>query len=307
MIDYTVTPLVADVRTTASVPTVQPRFGVDGILKIMTRIMQTKIVPMMMTAQEDYFIDYEDFDIEQGNVTGYAIPNDAVGMKVHNVCLLNNSSVLNMTTLPRLSINRISGYYFGQVVPFGFYIQNNNVILWPPNQTSPARTLRMYFIRRTNVLVDPDECGQVDSIATDVFTMSNVPTDWAVGSVLNAIDAEPGFGTTARSLTISNIAGSDVTLSPYANVAETNWLALNGYSPIPQVPVEAHELLVQGTALEILKSLGNTEGYKKLMVEYKEMTGFVMDSITPRADGNPKKAISGGKGIAEWVGVRWRG
>lgn len=309
MIDYTVDALVTDIKTTASIPTSQPRFSTEGIVKIMTRILQSKIVPMIMSCREEYFVDYEDFLIEQGNTTGYAIPSTAVGMKIRDVVLVNQSGLLNLTSLPRLSLEQISGYYFGQVVPFGFYIQNNRVILWPPNQTTQSNTLRMYFLRRTNVLTPSVNCGQVDSVATDIITLTaDAPTDWAIGTVLNAIDNNPGFDTKARDLTITAVSSANVTVDSdvSALIFPDYWIALNGYSPIAQVPVELQQLLVQGTSLEILKSLGDTEGYQKLEVEYKDLTKFCMNVMTPRSDGNVKKCIDAGNGIADWCGFRWR-
>lgn len=306
MIDYTVDQLVTDIKTTASVPAAQPRFDVAGIIKIMTRILQSKLVPMMMTVREEYFVDYEDYPITQGNLTGYAIPTNAVGMKVRSVALVNESGVLNLTNLPRLSLEQISGYYYGQYVPFGFYVQNNNVILWPPNQTTPSNTLRMYFLRRVNVLTSSENCGQVESILGNVLTLSNVPAAWVVGDTLNAIDARPGFDTKARDRAITLISGNDVTLDDVTDISVTNWIAENDYSPIAQVPVEVHQLLVQAASLEILKSLGDSEGYQKLEFEYKQLVGYVMDVITPRIDGSIKKAIPAGNGIAQWCGFGWR-
>ena len=307
MIDYTVDTLVADVKTTASVPAAQPRFSPDGIIAIMTRILQSKIVPMMMSAREEYFVDYQDFRIVQGNTTGYPIPSAAVGMKVRDVVLVNQSGVLNLTSLPRLSLEQVSGYYFGQVVPFGFYLQGNNVILWPPNQTTPSNTLRMYFLRRTNVLTASANCGQIASVLGNVVTLKDLPpVAWAASETLNAIDNYPGFDTIANDLEIMLIAGQDVTLSDASDLLPGHWLALEGYSPIAQIPVEVQQLLVQATALEILKSLGDTEGYQKLEAEYAQLKNYCMDILTPRADGNPKKCVSAGNGIADWCGFRWR-
>lgn len=308
MIDYTVNVLVTDVKTTASVPAAQPRFSEEGIINIMTRILQSKIVPMIMGVREEYFVDFEDFEIIQGNTEGYRIPSDAVGMKIRDVVLVNQSGVLNLTGLPRLNLEQVSGYYFGQVVPFGFYIQNNNVILWPPNQTTPSNTLRMYFLRRTNVLTSSDNCAQVSSIASLTVTCENaIPSEWEVGDTLNAINNTPGFNTEARELVITAISGSDVTLDSVDDLEEGYWLAQEGYSPIAQIPVEVQQLLVQATALEILKSLGDTEGYQKLEAEYAQVKNYCMNVMTPRADGNPQKAISAGGGIADWCGFRWRG
>lgn len=307
MIDYTVDVLVDDVKTTGTVPSAQPRFSDTNIIRIMNRILQSKIVPMIMGAREEYFVDFEDFTIIQGNQTGYPIPTDAIGMKIRDVVLVNQSGVLNLTGLPRLSLEQVSGYYFGQVVPFGFYIQNNNVILWPPNQTTPSRTLRMYFLRRTNVLTSSNNCAQIASIGGNICTCeSPIPASWTVGYTVNVIDNNPGFNTVSRNLEITAISGNDVTLDDVTDLESGFWIAQEGYSPIAQIPVEVQQLLVQATTLEILKSLGDTEGYQKLEVEYKQLTQYVLNVLTPRADGNPKKAISAGNAIADWCGFRWR-
>ena len=305
-IDYTVDGLVDDIKTTASIPFAQPRFSTDGIIKIMTRVLQSKIVPMMMRCREEYFVTYQDYTITQGNLIGYPIPTNAVGMKVRDVVLVNQSGLLNLTGLPRLSLEQVSGYYFGQVVPFGFYIQNNNVILWPVNQTTPSRTLRLYYLARTSVLLSSTYCGQITNIVGNVLTLTNVNGAWTTSTLLDAVNNLPGFNVVKQGLGITNIAGPNVTVTDATGLQNGYWMSESGFSPIAQVPVEAHQLLVQGTALEILKSLGDTEGYQKLEVEYKELKGSVMDVITPRADGNPKKAVNAGNGIADWCGFRWR-
>jgi hypothetical protein len=306
-VDYTVDVLLGDVRTTASIPNVQPRFDDPGILRIMTRILQTKVVPMIMACREEYFVDYLDYTIIQRNLVGYAIPPNAIGGKLRSVVLVNQSGLLNLTTLPRLSLEQIGGYYFGQVVPFGFYIQNNNVILWPVNQTTPSNTVRLYYLRRANELIGTASCAKVLSVAGNDVTCVAVPGAMITGSVVDGIDDLPGFGVLANAQTISNVSGDTITITDASKLSEGDWMCPSGYSPIPQIPVEAHQLLVQETALEILKSLGDNDGYQTLMVEKKELTGFVRDSLSPRADANPKKCKSGGNAIADWCGFRWRG
>jgi hypothetical protein len=301
MLNYTVDELISDVRTTASIPEAQPRFSDDGLLKIMTRVLQSKIVPMMMAVREEYFVAFKDYEIVQGNVTGYKIPSDAVGMKARSVVLLNQSNTLNMTNIPRLSLEQVSGYYYGQYVPFGFYVQNNNVILWPPNQTSPTNTLRIYYLSRTKNLVYSDEAGKVDAINSNIVTLESVPDTWAVGNIVNVIYGEPGFETVLSEAEILDITSLDVTLDTVTGITIGDWVALKGYSPIAQIPIEAQQLLVQATSLEILKSLGDNEGYQKLEIEYQRMSQYVMDVISPRVDGSPKKAI-GANSIGDWLG-----
>lgn len=301
-LNYTTDELIDDVKTTASIPEAQPRFSTTGILRIMTRILQSKIVPMIMSVREEYFVNYEDYDIDPTNTTGYKIPSTAVGMKTRSVVLVNQSNQLNITSLPRLSLEQVSGYYYGMYVPFGFFVQNNNVILWPPNQSSLTNTLRIYYLERTKNLVLEEEAGQIEVIAGNVLTLSNVPTDWATGTMLNGIYGIPGFETVANDREITNIASLDVTVDDVTGLTVGDWVSLQGYSPIAQIPVEAQQLLVQATALEILKSLGDTEGYQKLEIEYQTMVKYVMDVLSPRVDGSPKKVIGSGSGISEWVG-----
>jgi len=302
LLNYTTDELIDDVRTTASIPEAQPRFTDDGLLKIMTRVLQSKIVPMMMACRKEYFVTFQDYEIDQGNTTGYKIPSDAVGMKARAVVLLNQASALNMTNLPELSLEQVSGYFYGQYVPFGFYVQNNNIILWPPNQTSPTNTLRIYYMARTKNLVYAENAGQVEVIAGSVLTLSNVPDTWTTGNLVNVIYGDPGFETVLSNAEITNISGSDVTLDVVTDISVGDWVALQGYSPIAQVPIEAQQLLVQATSLEILKSLGDTEGYQKLEIEYQQMVKYVMDVISPRVDGSPEKAISSGSGLMDYTG-----
>jgi hypothetical protein len=181
----------------------------------------------------------------------------------------------------------------------GFRLQGNNVILYPTPTTASPYTLRLYYVARRNALVPVTDGGQVTSVntLTNEITLSRIPSSWAVNTKLCIINDEPQFDTIVKSTTISNISSPTVTVDDVTGVAIGNWVQLKGYSIVPQIPVEMHDVLAQATCVKILEALGHTDKMKMAQAKLDEIIFTTLEVLTPRVEGELKTIVSNGQGL----------
>src|SRR5690606_16238107 len=76
-----------------------------------------------------------------------------------------------------------------------------------------------------------------------------------------------------------------------------DYITLEGYSAIPQIPVEAHAYLAQLTAAKCLEGLGDREGMKAALDKAESLKKSLLVMTSQRVDGSPKKVVSPNGGV----------
>lgn len=302
-VSYVVDNQVTELGVIVSRPNVDLQYSDDEIVEILDRVMRSKIIPLVMTVREEYFVTYQDFDLNVGDSNAIKIPTDAIGMKLRQVAQVASNQPQNVVTMPRLELEQVNGTFPNQPIPQGYYIQNNSILIWP--LPIAQMTVRVYYLKRPLKLTLSTNCRQIleiDTVTNTVTLSGDVPSDWETGDSFSATSSEPGFeSTTITPLTVNG------SLMTFTDVTDTelevgDWIATLGYSCISQIPVELFELLTQGGACEYQKGLGDTEGYQKLKVDYEDLKKSALDVITQRVEGVNKKVTTNGNGIADWCG-----
>jgi hypothetical protein len=285
--DYTTDALIASIKRRASMPNSQSLFGDDVIVKIATDELWDTVVPFLMSNREEYLVKVKYVELVAGEDT-IDIPSGAVGMKLRDISVVTNANTISESFwgLPRIEPDQISTGY--TAYRSGFYVQANQIILWPnPNV---AQTLRMTYFRRPNELVETTDCGQVTSIDTglNTLTLGNVPVSWTAGTRIDVISNVPGFDTVFEDLTLVTASSPTVELADVTGISVGDWICITGESCIPQVPLECHQLLAQASVVKCLESLKDTEGMQLAQAKLSEMFKAFENMTTPRVDGRPK-------------------
>ena len=179
-VDYTITTLIASVKRRCSVPTAQSLFQNTDFASLLSEEMQSIIVPIIMSEQEDYFIHYKDMTID-GTTKEFRIPDRAIGGKLKDVGFYNSSGdTLNLR--PRLSIDDYGnrrGNFVSSLT--GYYLRDNKIVFKPaPNNT--AESLRVYYYRRPSNLVQLSETGKITNIDGQTVTIDTVQSTWETGT-----------------------------------------------------------------------------------------------------------------------------
>jgi len=298
---YNVRELIDNIKRRCVVPTSQLTYGDDDFTTLANDEMRDIVVPLIMSTREEYFVDHIDATLDSTGVVVF--PAEAVGAKLRSVCIVQQASPLLLFNLPRLDLDVVAGITSGQGKT-GFFIEGNNIHIYPEAASNSGTTLRIYYYKRALVLAEPLAYAVVTAINTLTLTLSRVPSGWTTNTVINTVSSYPSFNVTNSSTTISGIAGVDVTVSSVTGIVVGDYVSEYGYSAVPQIPVEAHGYLAQLTAAKVLEGLGDSAGMKMAMDKAQMIKVGLLMVVSQRVDGSTKKVVNPSGGLRN-TGRRW--
>lgn len=304
---YSVEDLIENIKRRCSVPTSQLTYTDQDWTDLANDELQGEVVPLIMSAREEYFLDYTDvLSDSSGEID---IPAEAAGEKLRSVCYVSQTSPLVLVNLPRLDLDVVAGVGFANYQTLaGFYVQGNKLMLYPNTSVPVGTSIRLYFFRRTLVLASPDNYGQVVSVDsnTNTVVLSNVPTSWEAGTTsVNSVGSTPPFSISNASAEVVAISDPSVELSSVEGIEVGDYIAEEGYSGVPQVLIEAHAYLAQLVAAKALEGLGDRAGMDAALTKAKDLKKSLLVMISQRVDGSVKKIVNPSGGFRINNGL-WR-
>lgn len=273
------------------------------IIEFLDEDMRSTLLPLIMAAQEEFYVQNYDQSLVLGTYS-YTIPRRASFATWRDVVLVDSmGNEINMTNLPTEYV-KIT-YPVGNLPPmytFGFVLQNDKIILWPPNQTIPTQyTLRMKIKRRPNHLTSYENCAQVTSVnagSSQATLDSNGDGTWTTSTTFDVIPNYPQFTSLGDDLTISAInqatpTATVVTFDDYpTGLAVGDWVCPATLSCVPQIPYDIFPLLIQRGVIRCLESLGDNQNLQIAERRYQDMAADFARTVSPRIQGTSKKLVS---------------
>ena len=285
---YTTQNFLDAVNRRSFLPSGQNTFEDAEILAIGDEITRNEMVPSLMKLNEEFFVQHISYNITQ-NIQNYLIPDRAIGMIVREVSHIDtNGAVLDMDRIEPTELDNIQRT---SIKPEAFFVKNDEIWLHP----IPANTtgnLRIYFPLRPGNLVETSEAATVTEIdtATDIVTISTPPASWVTGNVFDFISNSGAQKHVGFNLTSDLVSGSDITFSTDGipeKLKVGDYIALQGESPLVQLPSEYRDLLAQGTACFIMEKM-NLPGHGKERDIYTKNLEVIENMISPRTQGSPR-------------------
>lgn len=307
MADYTTTALVADVKITGMVPTIQPLVTDAQIITAMDQELHNELAPVLMGVMEEYFVTSSDIAVTTGTES-YPIPQRAVGAKLRGVFWVNSSG--GLLHIPRRTLKDSRTSWPLSNAPFsGYYIQGNTIRFFP--QAIPSGTIRVYYYRRVSALVAESAAAEVTAVntTTNKATVTTYPSSWTTGTVIDSIQGFPHFDNVWTGKAIIGITGAgpyDIEVDDVGDLAVGDWLALEDESPIPQIPLEGHVLLTLATASTLLRQFADGKGVELLDQEYARKLQNFTNIINARVDSDAKTIVPDGIGRSANRYYPWR-
>ena len=263
--DYTTTGLIESIKRRAQIPINQSTFTAAKVLAYADDEMTDTVIPMVRKHRNDHFVTYE--DVTTTAATAYDIPEEAMNRGLFNVGMLDGQG--NPYALIPINFDRELDIdtYWGSVIARsggsarrGYYVRGDQVHLYPDSVAD--ETLRLYYERLQGKLIETSAAGLVTGVdsGTGVVTCSGgVPSSISTSTPIDCINARPGFGLRFSAVTPSAKAATTVTIAAAsaALVVVGDYIALEGESPIVQLPVEAHAKLAQAVAVKLKEALGH--------------------------------------------------
>ncbi len=291
---YTADDLVTQVRRGGMIPDASTEITAEVILAFLDEESRSVIAPWRRRlAGTDYRIDTSDVPIVAGTAS-YRIPSRAEGGALRDVLYVDASG--DAISLDRIPLHETdeylaqrSPYWAG---PYGFCVEGDFVRLLPTPTTTG--TLRLKYPRRPSRLVSHTDAMLITGIVGLVYSGAE-PDLFSATTPLDIVQASPNFDLFARDvLPASVVSGASVTFatSPTTEAAAGDYLALAGETPVVQLPVELHPVLVALGVARALEADGDREGanaaYERGLVRLQGMEAL----FTPRVEAKPRKAVN---------------
>lgn len=289
--DYTSDTVIAGIKRRGSIPTSQGLLQTSDFLAFINSEIESIVVPLILDHRQEYFVTYTDISVVAGTDT-YDIPSDSIALGIREAVYVDvNGKIIDQ--LEQLSLEKVSSD--SSVIAEGYYFLGNSVVIYP--KPASAKTLRLYYHKDPNEVVASSDCGQITAIDTEnnILTLSNVPSSWTTSDTIDVISSTPGFNTKATGVSISAISSPTVTVSSVENLSVGDWVALEGFTPIPQIPKNTFKIVEQAAVIKCLEALGkNPQTAEVKLNQY--INGF-SKVISPRSKGSAKAITSNGKGL----------
>lgn len=297
---------MAAVKRYSAVPTSQVTFQATDFYALADDSIRAKIIPLVLKAMAEFYVYAYNYSINI-NQSAYAIPPRAINMILRSIEIVSSTDPDSKVNLDQISREdlfcAVNGSNRTLIKKNGFYIEGNNVILYPTPSQANLDTLRMNIFIRPNQLVDPTACALVTGInsGAKAITTSGVPAAWTTSNLFDLVKANPGFDCTAIDQVITNIAGGIVTFSSSlpTNISIGDYICLAGQSCVVQVPVELQPLLYQYVVVRVLAAQGDSK-LKDAINELETLEKNASLLLTPRVQGSVKR-VTKARGINRWV------
>lgn len=309
-VNVTVDAMVNLIKQQTVIPNTASLFSATNVTNLLNYEMTRKVVPLVKSVKEEYWVTTTSTQIS-ASVNAYPIPYRAAGNALRDLALTdNNGNLLQLVRYEPEDVKFPLIPYNSPYFRLGYYLQDFNVILFPPQVSNyTAYQILMKWERRPSNLTLSTNCGQITAFDENAstITLSFVPTSWSTSTTLDIINNLPPFNSVADDVVITNINGLVLTVTIpsgfsstfWSAVAQNFWAAPSMTTPIPQLPFEAFPFLTALGKKAVLQGLGDTNALKDVNDEIEDTKVLINSLLTPRVEGTPK-LLSGFGGILNY-------
>lgn len=281
---YTTTSLLSAIERQSFSPADQETFTSTEILALADEVLKTSVIPEIMKVREEYFIFSKNTTLT-ANQTSVRIPARSIGLTLREVKLLDSAGNFKKELI-HISLDRSHEFSSTSSCPEAFYLKGDNLIL-VPTPTTGGDIIKMDFPLRPGDHVALTSAAVISAIntSTNVVTVTTIPSTWVTGNKFDLIQQDGGHKYLDIDLTSSLVSGTDITLpSLPTDLAVGDYIALQGQSPVVQLPPDFQPVLATLTAAEILLAQDLPSGEKVLIKGLKALSSAV-SILTPRVVG----------------------
>jgi len=295
---YDTTVMLAAIKRRAFRPVSDGLLAESDILALADEEIATAVVPMLLQIRQEFFVTYSDLTLSSTQ-TDYQLPTRATAESLRDVTLVDSAG--GIFSIPRLEADQLDRFSnISSTGLLGFYLRDNTVVLLgTPGSYS---TLRLSYFTRPNKLVNfatgaAGNTAVVASINTatkTITTTATIPTTFTTSTPMDLISYTSRFQSLAIDLTPTVAAGTTLTFA--ATLPTTlkvgDYIALQGYTPVAQIPVELYPYLYQRVACTILEVAGESGRLERAQKVLIEMEKKVMTAFTERVAGEVRKLVN---------------
>lgn len=288
----TTSDLLESIKQRAMIPDNQDTWSDERLLVTATEDMRSAIVPLLMSVREEYFVTSEDISVVSGT-SRYSIPERSAGQGIRDIIWIDAEGNQNPMTQITLEDGEWDSNNGTNGVPYAYRVEWDSIVLSP--DVTSSGTMRVMYVVSPGDLVATSEAVQITGIntLTNTVSASTVPATWTGSETVDIIRGSAGCEYLAIGSTITNISGTDITLSALPTGLQVgDWIALEGESPVPQLPRDLVPLLAQKVVVSVLESMNQRGAAETAEARFQKLITSAMSMISPRVKGGAKKIVA---------------
>lgn len=283
---WTTTNLLSQVKVRAGWPSSGGYLTDAEILSLADDEMLVTVAPLLRAAREEYWVVQGPDVALSSSVTSVRIPPRALGSALRDVLIVQGTSIWSAPEIsPEDSWRYQSSGNPAWKSPCAFFCEGSYV-RFVPSANAAGYSARLKYYRRPSQMVPLDEAVVVTTATAPAIGFSGTaPTGWVAGDY-DAIDALSPYDATADSFAVTVVADGALTVASIPDGLEVgNYVALEGTSPVPQIPVALAPILVLATVRACLESSGDTQSAAAAAQQLQRKSEAIRALIEPRVTG----------------------
>lgn len=274
------TELINSIKIKGQFPT-DNYFSNADYLVFLNEALKLDIAPLLIAANEEYFLEHKEYSITSG-ITKYRIPPRAIAAKLRDVKIKDASG--NYANILRIFEED------REISRSGYYLKRNSIEL-SSDLLITGTTLVLSYFSAPSEIVLTSAAAQISSIDTGLsqVVVSSLPSTIITGSVIDWVQNDNPYDLLDFDISVAGVSGTTLTFASLpSGLLVGDWVCINRQSPIPLVPDDLHEVLVQSALVKALASK------KDKAAEYegsvlKEMKMTIINLVEPRVESNDMK------------------
>jgi hypothetical protein len=301
---YTVDELIESIKNRITISnTSASGSGDDDIIRFLNEAMEEILMPMIMRVKEEYFVVTEHWPILSGQAR-YRLPTRAIGQKLRDLMLRDNSTNPNRISLARINRENLSQMdgLATQTNASCFYMEGDYIVLVPNISANPSGTLEVSYFFRPGELVTSDNFRLITNVdlVNNIVTVATTPTGWDTTKLYDIHGSNSGAEIRFYNLAASVVAANQFTFTTSLNKTDLrdsvvigDYLVLAGTSALPAIPLELQPVLIQAVVCMLAEQQGDAELFQIHSARLKDIIEASTYMIDDRVEGRPQKVIGG--------------
>lgn len=283
---YLTEQLIDQIKENTSTEFAQSRFSKSTIIDICNQESIKRIRPIISDLQKEFFVITTKIALAQGDKY-IRLPKRASGRGLREIYL-----ELGTERYPLVQITReqaTAQEYTDQGTPKSFYFEADSIVLECP--IGSAMNIVLVLEVSPGLLVESTDVTTVSSVDFDtgVITLAGTPTGFGTPVEYDFIQSL-GYGNAALAvgLTPVSVVGTtytfDATTIP-KTLKAGDYVALGGYTPVPNMPDEAVICLIHAVSCRIFRLRGEFDAVKAEQQELQNAILYLQQSLSDRVEG----------------------
>lgn len=292
---FTSSDLLNSIKRNNSFPSSQNAYSDAELLSMANEEMRIKLVPLVKSKNQGYYLVRENTALVS-NQLAYDIPYRAIGNTVREVAYSSDVSDINdVSEMVEIKIDDLTSMTTN--ISNGFYIQNEQVILYMDDGEVPDGYLVFFYDLRPNLLVDSDRVGVITAIntSTGVVTFSSIPAHFTTSLEYDFIKTKSphkviSYDKTATSVNLGANTITFATTDIPSTLVVGDRIAQAGETDIICAPSDLHPILADYTVAKINRAMSEFDSLEATNGNIRDCINSAEQLIGNRVTGSPVKA-----------------